>query len=264
MQFAKALSLVVLFFGSLSNALAQTPTITGVNAFWWLGSGILSDGGMCSGHSGPCYYAQASWTANPNGASGTPMWTVQNAVGGGSVTLNCSTCTTVEATSGSPSAGCVYDITVKVSYNGHVSAPFKVAIIQPTTTTLQAGSPSDTPSGAGYVSFTSWKVTDSCGYSGGGYDVNESFGSFKEDVTNNWPLPSIGNAYIPGSVIGDVIGATGSTLEPSAQVPQSPLGSSTVMHDIPWQLHVFSQTSGQGVFVRADTQQWYRDHGRHQ
>ncbi|HLH43402.1 MAG TPA: hypothetical protein VKV74_10475 [Bryobacteraceae bacterium] len=67
----------MLLFVFLAVAEAQ-PTITGVNAFWWLGPGILSDGGMCSGQPGPCYYAQAAWTANANGAMGTPTWNVIN------------------------------------------------------------------------------------------------------------------------------------------------------------------------------------------
>lgn len=165
----------MLFFGLVSRAGAQTPIITGVNAFWWLGSGILSDGGTCSGQTGPCYYAQASWTANPNGNTGSPTWTVVNAPGGGSVSLDCYTCTTVEATATSPSAGCVYDVTVTVAYNGNTSAPFKVALIQPTMTTLY-GSPSDysantffgTSGMVGYVSLTAWQVKDPCGNGGRG------------------------------------------------------------------------------------------------
>lgn len=46
------------------------PTISGVNAFWYLG-GPLSDGSGCS-TGGWCYYAEAAWTANPTGHSGTP------------------------------------------------------------------------------------------------------------------------------------------------------------------------------------------------
>lgn len=200
-QLTKTLSLVVLFFGLLSRAGAQTPTISGANAFWWLGSGILSDGGTCSGKTGPCYYAQASWTANPNGNSGSPTWTVVNAPDGGGVSLNCNTCTTVVATATSPSGGCVYDVTVAVTYNGNTSAPFNVAIIQPTTTTLQSGTPFDQSAHAafsttglvGYISTTSWNVTDSCGSSDGGLDVNESFGTFSNDTANNYPRPPIGN-----------------------------------------------------------------------
>lgn len=98
--------LVAMFFAALPCMFA-TPTITGVNAFWWLGSGILSDGG---------YYAQAAWTANANGATGTPTWHVNTVVGGGNVSLSCGTCANTEATSTAPSNGCVYDISVYVTY----------------------------------------------------------------------------------------------------------------------------------------------------
>lgn len=265
----------LLFFWFVGTLAAQTPTITGVNAFWWLGSGILSDGGTCSGHTGPCYYAQASWTANPNGNPGSPTWTVVNSPGGGSVSLNCYTCTTVVATATSPSAGCVYDITVTVTYNGNTSAPFNVAIIQPTTTTLQSGSPIDQSANAffntvglvGYMTTTSWNLTDSCGNSDGGLDVNESFGTFSNDTANNWGRPTIGNGYYPGSVLSDYLGEsapTNNNSSPQLQNPQSPLGSTKIYHDYPWVLRVFSLTSGNGVTVRTDTQQWYQDHGRHQ
>ena len=46
--------LAICVLGIARSAFGQyTPTISGVNAFWWLGSGILSDGGMCSGQTGP-------------------------------------------------------------------------------------------------------------------------------------------------------------------------------------------------------------------
>jgi hypothetical protein len=274
-KITKTLSLAILFFGLLSRASAQTPTITGANAFWWLGSGIVSDGGTCSGQTGPCYFSQASWTANPNGNTGSPTWTVVNsATGGGSVSLNCSTCTTVTATATSPSAGCVFDVTVTVTYNGNTSAPFTVLINQPTTTTL-SGSPTDQSANqhfgvttlVGFFSMTSWNITDSCGSSDPGLDVNESFGTFTNDTANNYPLPSVGNAYFPGSVITDTLGesaAISNNSTPAVQNPQSPLGSTKIYHDFPWVLRVFSQTSGRGVTVRTDTQQFYRDHGRHQ
>jgi hypothetical protein len=263
-KFTHTLSLIALSAGFLSSAAAQTPTITGVNAFWWLGSGITSDGGTCSGQTGPCYYSQASWTANPNGNTGSPTWTVTNASGGGSVSLNCYTCTTVEATATSPSAGCVYDVSVTVTYNGNTSAPFQVAIIQPTTTTLQSGSPTDAVwNTTGFLSTTSWNITDSCGNSDGGLDLNEAFGPFYNDYAgNNWGHPSVGNGYYPGSVVSDYIAAVGWTI-PSVQTPQSPLSGTTIFHDVPWILRTFSLTSGSGVSVRSDTQQFYRDHGRH-
>lgn len=277
MKLTKTLSIVVFFFGLLSRAGAQTPTITGVNAFWWLGSGILSNGGTCSGQTGPCYYSQASWTANPNGNTGSPTWTVVNsATGGGAVSLDCYSCTTVEATATAPSSGCVYDITVTVSYNGNTSAPFTVAIIKPSMTTLQSGYPLDqsanvaysTTGYVGFVTTTNWNVTDTCGASDGGFDVNEVFDTFTNDTANNWGTPAAGNGYISGSIAHDYIAlvasAIGNPTSPPVQNPQSPLSSNKIYHDYPWELFVFSQTSGQGDIVRSDKQQWYQDHGRHE
>src|SRR5579885_1246331 len=99
-------------------AFAQyTPTISGVNAFWYLGQGILADGGMCSGQSGPCYYAQSQLSPDPNGAPGSPSWTiVQN--GQGKISLSCNDCANPVATALSPSGGCFSDIHVYVSYGG--------------------------------------------------------------------------------------------------------------------------------------------------
>jgi len=266
MIFTRPLSLIILGVAFLSSAAAQfTPTISGVSAFWWLGSGITSNGGTCSGHSGGCYYSQATWTASPNGATGTPTWHLLTIYGGANVSLSCTTCTSTVATSTAPSNGCYYDLTAYVTYpDGSQSGNFNVLINTPTTTTLQSGTPSDAVwNTTGFISTTSWNVTDSCGYSDGGLDVNESFGTFYDDYFgNNWGHPSVGNSYYPGSVISDYIGAVGWT-NPSVQTPQSPLSGTTIFHDVPWVLRVFSQTSGSGVSVRSDTQQFYRDHGRH-
>jgi hypothetical protein len=78
--------------GLTSTAHAQTPYITGVSAFWYLGSGINSDGG---------YYAQAQLTANPNGASGAITWRVAT-TGAGTVTLDCTSGCSVVNRDGDP------------------------------------------------------------------------------------------------------------------------------------------------------------------
>ncbi len=266
MTFNRSIPIIVLSLGFLSSAVAQyTPTISGVDAFWWLGSGILHDGAGCgTTPPGPCYYAQASWSSSPNGAPGTPYWTVVNNPGGGSVSLDCYTCANVLATATSPSNGCDYDVTVSVSYGGYSSAAFTVMINTPENTTLQSGYPTDVSVGNGYLSTTAWNVTDLCGYSTAGFDVNEAFGTFYDDYYgHNWGYPSLGSTYETTSVVSDYIGNRGWTV-PMAEPPQSPLTSTKVFHDTPWMLYVFSQTSGSGVSVRSDTQQIYQDHGRHQ
>jgi hypothetical protein len=247
-------SVVLLFFGVLSTAVAQ-PTITGVNAFWWLGSGINSDYD---------YYAQAAWTANANGASGTPTWHVSTVSGGGSVSLSCTFCTNTTATSTAPSNGCTYDVTVYVTYpDSSQSANFYVAIVRPTTTTLLSGYPTDDPRTAGYLSTTKWNLTDSCGYSDPGLDGNETFGTWTDDyVGNNWGHPTPQQTYIADSTWYDLQGNTGWT-DPLCEIPQSPLTTVKVYHSS-WTLWVGTQTFGSGVSVRADTSQFYQDHGRHQ
>jgi hypothetical protein len=253
-----------LLFFCFVGTLAAQPTITGVNAFWWLGSGILSDGGTCSGQTGPCYYAQAAWTANANGATGTPTWHVGTVAGGGSVNLSCYTCANTTATSTAPSNGCTYDITVYVTYpDGSQSANFYVSIVTPKNTTLLSGYPTDAAWNTGFVSTTGWNLTDTCGYSDAGLDGNETFGTWTNDTANNWSLPTATATYNASSNWYDQLGAYGFTTPPPEN-PQSPLTNVKVMHDYPWNLWVGSQTFGSGVSVRADTQQFYQDHGRHQ
>jgi hypothetical protein len=262
-------SIVVLFFGVLSTAVGQ-PTISGVNAFWWLGSGVLSDGNGCSTNSSPCYYAQASWTANPNGASGTPTWYVNTVSGGGNVSLSCTTCSSTVATSTAPSNGCVYDVSVYVHYpDGSESSHsgFEVAIVTPQTTTLLANYPADADyTGSGYISTTKWNLTDSCGSSDAGLDANEVFGMFTDDYAgNNWQHGSQSAGNQSTSTITDQqsVFQNGNNTTPPAENPQSPLTTTRVFHN-PWTLYVGSLTFGSGVAVRADTQQNYQDHARHQ
>jgi hypothetical protein len=254
---------IVIFFCFLGIIFAQ-PTITGVNAFWWLGGGILSDGGTCSGQpTGYCYCAQAAWTANANGATGTPTWHVIEVPGGGLVSLSCYTCTNTVATSENPSNGCNYDVKVYVTYpDGSSSGFFYVAIVTPSITTLIPPYPTDAPDENGYLSETGWNLTDTCGYSDAGLDGNETFGPLVPDATNQWAGPTAVPIYNPTSGWGDQIGHIGYA-PPWPTNPQSPLTTIKIMHDYPWTLWVGSQASGSGVPVRSDTQQWYLDHGRH-
>ena len=241
------------------NLTVTTPTISGASAFWWLGSGILAD------HD---YYAQAAWTANPNGAPGTPTWTVSTVSGGGSVSFSCTSCTNTTATSTAPSSGCVYDVVVHASYDGFNSDDFSVAIIKPSTFTLQSGYPVDAAASGGFLTTYAWALTDTCGSPDAGLDGNEQFGTWTDDyfnstgTHNDWPTPSATNGYSPTNIWRDQIGLSyGST--PPSLAPQSPLTTVTVMHDTPWTAFIGSQTFGSGLAVYADTQQFYQDHGRH-
>jgi hypothetical protein len=135
--------------GVFGAARAQ-PTISGENAFWYLGilpSGVYSDGGSCSaGQSGPCYYTQTVLTASPSGGSFF-NWS-WSSTGAGSATLSCSTgCSnTVTVTATHASSGCSADVSVSVSYNGGpTSAGYGLTIVtpSPSTTSLAMGYPYD-------------------------------------------------------------------------------------------------------------------------
>jgi hypothetical protein len=255
--FQKIATILLAVCSTAVPGLAQ-PTITGVNAFWYLG-GILYDGAGCTTNPpGPCYYAEAAWTANANGASGTPTWHAVPTAGGANVTFSCNPCTNNVATSIAPSNGCTYDLTVYLSYpDGSQSDNFYVEILVPNTTTQQ--SITQTALNPGYISTYSWSLTDSCGYSDAGLDGNEVFGSFVNDTSNDWSIGGANAIYNPTNIWQDQIGHQGGT--PSAQNPGS--GTTKIRHDYPWTLYVGSQTHGSGTPIRADTQQWWRDHGSH-
>jgi hypothetical protein len=238
------------------------PSVSGVSSFWWLGPGINSDQG---------YYAQSALTANPNGASGTPYWSVQTVSGGGSVSLSCNPCIGNTATSTAPSASCNPDITVYVNYGGFYSYPFKIFINKPSHLTLQAGYPQDinwSQGGQpGYKSNYAWSLTDTCGSLIGGLDANEVFGTWTDDYYNstgqhnNWGVPTAVPSYSPDSTYTDTIGASYPATAPPPEYAGN--GDVAVMHDYPWTFMFGSQSYGAGVAVLSDTQQWYQDHGRH-
>jgi hypothetical protein len=246
------------------------PTITGpgggtaVSAFWWLGSGVLSDVTAYA-----AYYAQAAWVANPNGASGTPSWSVDN-YGTGQISLSCTSCTSTTATSLDYSLSCYADIAVTVNYGGFSSAPFWVTIVMPYTLTLD-----DIFDGVylgGYNTATWWILSDTCGYNDFGLDYNEVFGAFTDDyflatgMHNNWGVPSPWHDTASSSLYIDNIQAypaIGGMPNPNMTGPQDPLSTIAVNHDAPWHLFFASPTFGTGLLLEDDTQQWYVDHGRH-
>ncbi len=266
--------LTLIFLGVVSTAAAQyTPTISGIHSWWWLGAGILYDGAGCSTNPpGACYWAEEPLTASPNGAPGTPTWTVQTNPGGGAVTLNCYTCTSVVATASAPSSSCSADVTVYVSYGGYQSAAFTILINSPAYAT-QTQDPTNAASGSGYLTTYMWGITDTCGNEDPGMDGNESFGNFTDDyaeisgIANNWPWSSLvpGHLYDTGWTWADRIGAVSSdgSYIPDPTNPQTPLSAVLVEDDTPWSLNLFTQTIGDGLSIFRDDQQWYIDHGEH-
>lgn len=269
-MFRMHLRTILMLFLSMpfASVTLHAQTITGVSAFWYLG-GPLSDGPGC-GTMGWCYYAQATWTANPGGHSGTPTWTVSTP-GTGRVSLSCYTCASTLATATAASEGCVYDVSVKVTYPDGSSSPYFTVLINTAhKTTLQAGYPTNTPwsSQPGYVGFQSfyqWTLTDLCSDRMSGTDENELFGTWTPDYTDeNWGIPMPGHGYNSSANYTDLLGASGTgAWVPLMQVPQTPLGSTKVYHDTPWNFYVFSTNFGSGVVIHTDTQQFFQDHGTH-
>lgn len=249
---------------------AQIPTISGTAAFWYLG-GVTSDNG---------YDAYTVLTANPNGNPGTDSWSVSQTctTGHGCVTLNCtSSCGgSVTATSTSANAGCASDVTITVTYGINASAPYGLTIVAPSTTTLESNYPMDTGQGtnnpgSGYISTYQWDLRDTCGFVDSGLDQNETFGTWTQDYggTIDWFHPNPDHLTDMSYVVVDTVDKNGgntpvSTWPGPMQIPPIALSSTTVFHNTPWNLLVGSLTSGTGIVVHSDLQQWYTDHGRHQ
>jgi hypothetical protein len=238
------------------------PTISGVNAFWWLGNGILSDQG---------YHAQSALTGNANGASGSAYWSVQTVSGGGSVSISCSVCTSNTATSTAASKGCTEDVTIYASYGGFNSDPFKVMITAPSTLTPVSGSPKDQANGDGFKSTYQWGLTDNCNQRDYGLDGNEVLGSWVDDYYNstgrhnNWRKPTPWKSFNSDYIWQDDIGISncGGGCSPQWSNPKPTLSTVKVM-SAPFSFYIGTQTSSSGIKLMSNTTQFYLDHGRHQ
>ena len=232
--------------------LVQRPTISGVDTIWWLGGGSDPSNG---------YYNTSALTSDPKGAPEVPIWSVP--FGGGKMSLSCSICTSNTATSQAPSSGCQYDITIKVSVGGLNSENFLMSVNQPSY--LESlGPPVDAGwNAAGFKSTIPYRIRDHCNNPLSSIAVNEQFGPFVNDTSNNWPKPTPSNTSgFSGPGFSDVIGIWGS-YTPQPLVPQSPLTTTKVDHATQT-FRVGSSTSGQGVQVQTNTHQKYLDHGRHE
>jgi hypothetical protein len=137
------------FYDASSSYSAVKPTVTGVNAIWYLGgvSGTPDSNGI---NQVDGYDLQSRLTGNANwGASPPVIWTVtQNAVNGGRVSLSASvanqnTITSVAPSGSNPSVGYVNDVSIQISTDGLPSDPFPMTINAPYSITkrdLGAGS----------------------------------------------------------------------------------------------------------------------------
>jgi hypothetical protein len=166
---------------------------------------------------------------------------------------------------------------------GNQSSGFAIAIIQPTTMTPY-GSPADTTytgtGPTGYSSAISWTVSDACGNSDPGLDVNEQFGNgtgqetVVEDYSGaNWDVTGYpgGDNFGYTAVVTDhlTVGAgeynnEGQLYSPTPQDPQNPCSLTTPLLHNPWYFQVGSTNPTSGLNIYSDTQQRYLDCRRHQ
>jgi hypothetical protein len=236
------------------------PTISGISAAWFLGSGV-SD--ATNG-----YYNQAALTGDSNCGAGdtcssTPYWSVTS--GSSNATLSCSVCTsqTLTALAGSSSVG---DIGMTISIGGFTSSPFTFTVGTPRSVVASVNGTaiSDFAMSDGFSTHIYYSNKDQFGNTLPSIALNEQFGTVTNDQTNNWANPTAGGIGSYGSnewydwlYFYSCSGAT-----PLCTNPQTPLSSNAVKHDAQsWR--VGSSTVGTGVLVQTDNLQYYVDHGRH-
>jgi hypothetical protein len=247
-----------------------TPTISQSQNLWYFGSGISAPSGFTLGGT------SATLTAS-GGGSGTYAWSITSgssiaALRGTTSGQNLTT-VTIASTSYSTSAK---DVTVQlqftpsggstlpVTYSLSVDSPYEMD--PDGVTDKGVNSCSDTTGGGtnGYKSQAIYTALSFFGVTLNNIGVNETFGTQVDDFSgNNWPPNTPGGLTIPSSnTFADTICAVGPTLTPAPLTPQTPLSSEKIVHSAQsW--FVGSVTSGTGVEVQTDTQQYYIDHGRH-
>lgn len=243
----------------------QRPSVSGTDGIWYLGRPGLSDpyNGL---------YNAAALVGNKNCASCTSALTWE-VVPAGALTFSPSTGSSTDAYAQTSSASCTKDITVRAKIDGFPSAPFKMIINRPSfTTKIQVlhggcGRPGVTcPVGAvGYSSLVQYYMFDLCNYLIPSIALNETFGPFFPDITNNWPNPSSRSAAAFPSYFYDEIAAWGS-LSPAPIVP--PLLGPLSTQKINWANQTFyagSTSPGDGQQVNfVPRHQKYIDHGDHE
>ncbi len=240
--------------------LVERPTISGVNAFWWLGgSGDYANG----------YYDYTQLTADPKGAPEVPYWTVT--ANPQKVRLSCSVCYSNTVTSLQPSGflpggACVSDIMVKVSVGGLDSNEFGLFVNAPLY--LAPRGIDDWPYFDGWRSQIWYSIIDMCNNQLPSIAYNEKFGAFVNDQDNNWAKPTAaGLGSYPGYEWFDDMFFYDCQLpqcRPPVQNPRSypPPDDGAVDH-ASQEWRVGTSQVGFGVWVQTNIHQRYIDHGRH-
>lgn len=240
----------------------QRPTISGVDAIWYLGSPGLSD--PTNG-----IYNTSALSGNKNCASCTSalQWEVSPA---GALSFSPTSGASTTATSQRSSSSCTRDITVRAKLDGFYSDPFNMIINRPNFTIKNnvshgpCGRAGTTPcSGPGYASLVQLYIFDLCSYHIPSIAINEQFGAFYPDMSNNWPNPTPRPAPYFVTTFSDEIAISG-YWTPQPYAPVGPLSTQKVNWANQW-IYAGSTTSGQGQLVNTvPKHQKYVDHGDHQ
>jgi hypothetical protein len=236
--------------GSLS---VQRPTVSGQPGLWWLGGGPDNPNSLYN-------QGYMSVTTNCSSCSETPHWTVT--ANPSKVSLSCTDCSTLIITTQQPSSS-IGDVHIQASIGGFPSDTFQFTVNQPRALVSQGIS--DSASGAtGYQSLLYYTtIEDAYGSPFASIGINEQFGSFTADTTNNWPTPTAGGIATYSGTWWDTISVACGSPCGASPLPLPPSGlSNPVMHATQtWRAG--SATLGTGVVVQVDTIQYYTDHGRH-
>lgn len=228
------------------------PTISGPTVVWWFNGADPGNSNMpvsiqLTTQSGGSSY---SWTATANANK---------------VTLQNTTTNTVTVT-GAAMSGQVGDIKIKVTVNGIASDEYAITVKAPNQLNPQSTSHT-THATFGYQTEIRYTIRDQFGalLPAGSIKVNEDFtGNRQVDFAgSDWRMTPDGGHTADNPVFADIIQGETSDKTPTPQAPQSPLGSTKVVH---WgqDIYVGSDQVGSGKKVQTCTFQKYRDHAAHE
>lgn len=268
---------------TLGAALAvQRPTIYYTDAPPYYLGGPLQSG---------TYRSTVTLQTAPNGAPETPVYSflANGSPGPPFGQLSCTTCFNPIYTAVRASACNVYDVVLKVSYNGFSSDPLWISNGVPSGMEDRGlHHHAKTPGYvSGWQSYQHFKVLNACGHPMNWVGVNESFPSaarvFSEPTNWQLPKPHDPNGWELGvwdspsqfDPFGEFIDKMYELYHPSITPGKTPLpmdtgtngynrnaaSTVTTMEQV-WKAG--TNQPGQGLQIRQNTQKHYLDHGAHQ
>ena len=234
----------------------QRPTISGPGGgagpygIWWLGGGSDDVNG---------YYNRATLSANANGAPGTAHWATTT--GGNKVLLSCISCTLPLVTSLQPSANCTYDVGIQMDFAGFKSPVYAMNVNAPFY--MDAGLSSTSNFLDGWLTLVPYVNRDRCNYAMTSIALNEAFGPWVPDTTNNWNKPIAGGLPSYGGYTWyDQISVSNCpTCSPAVQQNNPP--GQTAVDNSQQSWRIGSASVGSGIYVQVDTLRRYSGHGEH-